>query len=204
MNQTIQPTTIASASIVIQVCLLFITYVALGFLSRSYSAGAQARASYRSLVVWLLMALVLLIMGEDLYATWGEILGPVALPTVPRDYTFFAVFVLDIVFVTLLVLRTGGTRNSPFTSVLFLLPTLAIFLREPAWRFLLYAAIVGAVYAVLLRVSVGRSTADFDRSQYDAPSKADQGYDDWATMWTNLSCLALATLIGYITRPANV
>ncbi len=201
MSQTVQPTTIASASIVIQICLLFIAYIALGFLSKSYSARAQAKASYSSLVVWLLMTLVLLVMGEDLYATWGEILGPVAFPTVPRDYTFFAVFVLDIVFVTLLVLRTGGTRNSPFTSVLSLLPTLAIFLREPVWRFLLYAIIVGFVYAMLLRVSIRKATADFDRSGYDAPSRADQVFDDWATMWTNLSCLALATLIGYITRP---
>src|SRR5712692_6181597 len=121
MNQSVQPATIAAASLVIQVCLLFIAYVALWLLSKSYSARVQAKASYGTLVMWFLVTMILLVMGEDLYATWGLILRPVTLPTVPRDYAFLSVFVLDIVFVTLIILRTGGTKKSPLTSVLFLL-----------------------------------------------------------------------------------
>ncbi len=139
MNQTVQPITVAGASIVIQVALLFISIVAIRVLARSYTVRNLAQQSVSSLVMWILVALVFLLMGEDMYATWGPILNPIALPTIPRDYAFFAVFFIDIAFVTILILRTGGTKRSPFTSVLLLLPSLAIFLREPAWRFLLYS-----------------------------------------------------------------
>lgn len=140
-------------------------------------------------------------MGDDFYSTWGPILGNLALPTIPRDYSFFAVFALDIVFVTVLIFRTGGTKRSPFTSVLFLLPSLAIFLREPVLRFLFYSIVVGCVYVVLLRKTAQASQAGFDRSKYDAPSRSDELIDDRATVWTNITCLGLATLIGYITQP---
>ena len=205
MINNIQPATLASASIVIQVCLFFIAYVALWLLSKSYSARKQANESHGSLVVWILLTLVLILMGEDIYIIWSPILGHVStmLPTVARNYSFLAVFVIDIVFVTNLVLRTGGTKRSPFTSVLFLLPSLAIFLREPVGRFLFYSAIVGIVYVALLRTAITTASADFDRSDFDGPSKIDDAVDDRATMWTNVSCLALATLIGFITQPDN-
>jgi hypothetical protein len=64
-----------------------------------------------------------------------------------------------------------------------------------------YAITVGVVYAVLLRKRLYAPAADFDRSEYDGPSKSDQAIEDWATIWTNISCLVLATFIGYITRP---
>jgi hypothetical protein len=198
---TIQPATIAGASIVIQTCLLFIAFGTLWLLSKSYTARAAAKNSYSALVAWLLATLIVLLLGEDLYATWGPILGRISIPNVPRDYSFFAVFVLDIVFATVLILRTGGAKKSPFTSILFLLPSLAIFLREPVGRFLFYSLAVGFVYVVLLRKSLRTLHADFDRSEYDAPTKADEAVDDKATVWANISCLTLATIIGYITQP---
>lgn len=201
MSQTVQPSTLAGASIVIQIFLLLISYVALILLSKSYAGREVTRRSYSTLVAWILITLVLLLMGEDLYATWEAILGSISLPTVPRNYSYLAVFFIDIIFVTILILRTGGTKNSPFTSILFLLPTLAIFLREPTGRFLSYAITVGIVYAALLRKRLYVPIADFDRSEYDGPSKSDQAIEDWATIWTNISCLVLATLVGYITRP---
>ncbi len=197
----VQPTTLAGASIVIQVFLLSISFVTLKLLSKSYKARAAAIASYSSLVVWLLLALVVILMGEDLLSQWGPLLGKLSPPPIPRDFAFMAVFILDIIFVTVLILRTGGTKLSPFTSVMFLLPSLAIFLREPVGRFLFYSLAVGVVYVVLLRSTLKSQTTDFDRSGYDAPSRSDEQVDDRATIWTNITCLALATLIGYITQP---
>lgn len=199
----ILPTTLAGASIVIQVCLLFITYIALYLLSKSYSARGAAIDSYSSLVAWLLLTLVTIVMGEDFYAMWGPILGSLSFPKIPRDYAFFAVFILDIIFTTILILRTGGTKKSPFTSVLFLLPSLAIFLREPVSRFLFYSVAVGLVYVIALRTVSRVKLKDFDRGAYVASplrSRADEAVDDRATVWTNITCLALVTLIGYITH----
>jgi hypothetical protein len=182
MTAAVQPATLAGASVVIQVCLLFIAYVALHLLAKSYTARAQAKASYSTLVGWLLLTLVLLMVGEDQYAIWGPILGAIVLPTVPRDYSFLVVFVLDIIFVSVLIIRTGGSKRSPFTS-----------------RFLFYSILVGTTYVLILRRSMKVTDADFDRSEYAAPSRADEQVDDRATIWTNVSCLVLATLIGYIT-----
>ena len=116
-----QPITLSGASIVIQVFLLLISYIALWLLSRSYPSRETAKDSYSILIVWFLVALVLILFAEDLYATWGGILGELTLPTIPRASSFLAVFFLDIIFVTILILRTGGTKQSPFTSVLLLL-----------------------------------------------------------------------------------
>ena len=196
-----QPITLSGASIVIQVFLLLISYIALWLLSRSYPSRETAKDSYSILIVWFLVALVLILFAEDLYATWGGILGELTLPTIPRASSFLAVFFLDIIFVTILILRTGGTKQSPFTSVLLLLPSLAIFLREPRERFLMYSIACGIIYAVTLRISLSGSRKHLDRSSFDTQSREDDKAEDWSTLWTNLSCLALATLIGFITAP---
>lgn len=111
-----------------------------------------------------------------------------------------SVFVLDIVFVTFLALKTGGTKRSPFTSVLFLLPSLAIFLHEPTYRFLGYSIAVGLVYVIVLKRKLASQKDEFNRRTFDGPTKEADKIDDLATIWTNLSCLFLGTLIGYIAQ----
>lgn len=200
MDQT-QPVNLAAASLVIQICLLLIAYVTLGLLSRGYALRQAAKDSHSTLVAWLLVAFITLSLGEDFYRIWGGLLGKLVLPAIPRDYSFTAVFVLDIIFTGLLIMRTGGAKKSPFTSILLLLPSLAIFLREPVGRFLFYSIAVGLLYVILLRRTLRKRSADFDRSSYDAPARQDEDIDDQATVWTNISCLALATLIGYVSQP---
>jgi len=201
MTTSVQPISFAGASIVIQVFLLLISYVALVILSKSQSARNMAKESYSILIFWLLIALLFILFSEDLYTTWGATLGDLTLPTIPRSLSFLAVFVLDIIFITILILRTGGTKKSPFTSVLLLLPTLAIFLNEPRWRFLMYSFICGAIYAVVLRRSFSSVIEYSNRSSFYESARKDEQAEDWSVRWTNLSCLALATLIGFITAP---
>ncbi len=193
--------TLSGALIVIQLCLLTIAYVAIGILSRSLSGRISTAGSHSTLVLWLLLTIVMIVMNEDLYAQWSPILGNVALPSIPTSSAFMAVFILDLTFITVLIYRTGGAKASPFTSLLFLLPTLAIFLREPANRFLTYAFLVGSIYAIMLRVGSLVSTHPSQNQAFAVPARDEEQVHDWATRWTNITCLALATLIGYITRP---
>ena len=201
MTTPITPAALSGASIVIQICVLAIAYVALGILGRSLNGGLTTHGSHSTLVLWLLLTIIVIVMGEDLYAQWSPVLGDVALPSIPREGAFVAVFVLDIIFVTVLIFRTGGAKMSPFTSILFLLPTLAIFLREPAWRFLLYSFLVGAIYVSMLKVGSFTSSFVLGDDPLSVRKQADEVTHDWATRWTNIACLALATLIGYITQP---
>jgi len=197
------PITLSGASIVIQVCLLLISFVALWLLSKSYPSREIAKDSYSTLIVWFLLALLVILFAEDLYASWAGILGDLTLPTIPVASSFLAVFILDIVFVTVLILRTGGTKKSPFTSVLLLLPSLAIFLREPRIRFLIYSAVCAVIYALTLRISLhkpGDAVID-TRGSFVEPARDDEQAEDWSVLWTNLACLALGTLTGFITAP---
>jgi hypothetical protein len=184
--------------------VLAIAYIALEILGRGFNGKLTTRGSHSTLVFWLLLTIVVIVMGEDLYAQWSPVLGDVELPSIPREAAFVAVFILDIIFVTILILRTGGAKASPFTSILFLLPTLAIFLREPAGRFLAYSIGVGLIYVSMLKVSysaTGRLGNHPPSARIPADGQADEVTHDWATRWTNIACLALATLIGYITQP---
>jgi len=201
MEHPIQSVTLASGSLIVQLCLLAVAFAALRLLTKSRSAIQVAKESNGTLVSWALLTFAIIFIGEDYYRLWGPILGEIELPTIPRNYAFLAVFVLDIVFITILILRTGGAKNSPFTSMLFLLPTLAIFLREPAVRFISYAVAVGLIYTFILRKRLYVQAPDFDWDEYDGPSKEDRRVEDHATIFANVMCLLVATLIGYITRP---
>ena len=200
-SSQIIPATLSGASIVIQVCLLTIAYIAIEILSRSFRGRFSLARTHSTLVFWLLLTILMIVMSEDLYAQWSPILGDVSLPTIPTSGAFLAVFVLDLVFVSTLIYRTGGSKSSPFTSLLFLLPTLAIFLREPAPRFLAYSVAVGAIYVLMLKFGSFASTFIPEGNDYQTTAQTDEQAHDWATAWTNISCLVLATLIGYITRP---
>ena len=147
--------------------------------------------------------------SEDFYASWGGILGDVTLCTIPRGLSFPFVFGVDILFVTVLIMKSGGVKRSPLTSVLLLRPTLAIFLHEPRTRFLIYSGICAFIYSVALKFELEMhmksfgETALLHRSSYESPARQDQRAEDWAVLWGNLACLALATLIGFITAPRS-
>lgn len=198
----IQPATLAAASLVIQLCVLVISLVTLVVLMRSRLMRQSGQIAMVLWGVWALSAIFVVVVGEDFYATWGPILGTFTLPTISREGSFQAVFVLDIIFTSVLITGTGGAKRSPFTSVLLLLPTLAIFLREPAYRFLTYTALVAVLYVALLKVGHREwQYPQYAEGDFRSVSKQEEAVDNAATIWANIMCLMLATLIGYITRP---
>jgi hypothetical protein len=94
------------------------------------------------------------------------------------------------------MIGTGGAKGSPFTSVLFLIPALAIFLREPPKHFLGYAAFIGILYVW----SLARERLDDD----DPMEEATRGAVNLSHGVVNVTCLAVAMLTGYITRPVSL
>ena len=132
--QGLQPVNVTGAIIVVQLCLLII--ISLGiFLNTERVARRSKQRSYGATIILAVFSLLAISMSADFYAIWSPILGDVSLPTIARSNAFAWVFTLDIVFVFALIFWTGGTMASPFTSVLFLIPALAIFLRETPIKF---------------------------------------------------------------------
>ena len=184
----LKPLNIAGGTIVVQLALIVILFLGV-WLTESRLVDKQRvndkQFPLSIIVVTLLLNLTVLVETRAFYVVWSPILGDVSLPTVSDSHGLMMSFCIDLIAVTLLMLYTGGSKESPFTSVLFLIPALAIFLREPPLHFFAYAAYASLVYCWSLIIGVtGRGSSGHS-----------------AHGWVNLLCLGLTMLTGYITRP---
>jgi hypothetical protein len=97
------------------------------------------------------MALVtigLLVFSDEYSGTWRPLFGEALNAGVPWSAALLLVFLLDIGWVSILVVATGGSVISPFGSLFFLVPPLAIFLRESLGRIVLYLALVTVSFTI--------------------------------------------------------
>ena len=196
--ESLKPVNVAGATIVVQVCLL--TIIALGIvLERNSESEIDKRRDlkergYGLTVILAILSIIAVALSADYYPVWSPLLGDIRLPTLDRSNAFMLVFILDIGTAICLIQWTGGSRVSPFTSILFLIPALAIFLREPPVKFLTYAAIVGTYYYFTCK----------DQERFRMPMGWSEDGSLQSHRAVNLGCLALAMLTGYITRPVAV
>lgn len=193
--ETVKPASVAGAAILMQVFLLAIIFLGVGWYKEERHSERSIKAQAFALgLVLAIFTISILGISEDYYKIWGAMMGDLQLPTIGRSTAMMCVFIFDILTTFILIALTGGTRASPFTAVLFLIPSLAIFLRESPIKFLSYTVIVGLYYWLTCRASYSDST----RLSY--------GIDDGvaAHRIVNIGCLILATLTGYITRPVPI
>lgn len=123
---------------------------------------------------------------------WKPLFGNSAAGAISAGTAISTMLVADIVGVAVLVLSTGGMRRSPFASGLLFLPTFAIFLREPEPWIIGYAMLAGSFTTLL---SVWKVVPDDFWEERRLGEKI-------ATWFMNVACLALATWIGILTKPA--
>lgn len=189
----LKPVNVAGATIVVQVCLLTIIAIAILVENETEIESRRDRKqrAYGLTVVLAILTIIAVALSADFYQVWSPLMGDVQLPTFGRSGAFLFVFLLDIIATIMLITWTGGSRSSPFTSMLFLIPALAIFLREPPWKFLTYAGIVGIYYFF--------TCVDRGRHRMPLGWTADGSLQSHRVV--NIGCLALAMLTGYITRP---
>lgn len=189
----LKPVNVAGATIVVQLCLLTIIALAIRVENQTEVESRRDRKqrAYGLTVVLAILSLVAVALSADFYQVWSPLMGDVYLPTIGRSGAFMIVFMLDIGATIILINWTGGSRSSSFTSMLFLIPALAIFLREPPWKFILYAFIVGVYYFFTC----------IDRGRYRMPFGWTEDGSLQSHRVVNIGCLALAMLTGYITRP---
>lgn len=97
------------------------------------------------------------------------------------------VFLINIAITTMLVADTGGSVDSPFQPIFFLIPTLALLLFESSLRVVTYFALVSVSFTFLLV-----HANPLHESQRRGAKKA-YGF-------VSIASLALAVLIGLLTR----
>lgn len=141
-------------------------------------------------LLWFaLLTLGLLFLSEDIFAKANPVFGSPAVQGLTTKKVFDIVFAADLVCGAWLIRETGGPRYSPFAGVLFLLPTIAIFLREPPSRFIFYALVAGLLFMV----------AFIPSRRWDHYRENEMG--SFALMVVTCGCLGVATLLGWATRP---
>jgi hypothetical protein len=192
---TVTPANITSAAVIAQFCILAI--VGLGWLGirrdHRFASLFRERPSYIQqgviLLIFAFLTLGLLLFSDAFSNSWLPLFGRVSFLGLNWSRSMLWLFSLDIIFVSVLVFTTGGSQDSPFNSLFFLLPAIALFLREPSDR------IVSYVVAVCLAF-----TACLPKTPHDDEEEEDSLRRKTAYGLVTLATFAVATLIGYITR----
>jgi len=150
------------------------------------------QSSYTVLLLLLTLSSFGAFFISDVFVElWQPLFGNADFPQISSSAAISTMLVLNLVSVFILVMNSGGARRSPFSAGIFLVPTLALFLREPVVWIVVYASLSAVCLTVLNRWLAMES--------YSEP---DGGFRDRAAFWfMNLSCLILATWIGVLTRP---
>jgi|SRR6185437_141947 len=189
---------LVGAALLTQLMLVVVYAIALAMLARPFASRGRFREGesfQTSFGAWVLIFLLLatfapLLFSDAFAQLWGPLFGSKAPGGLAWTSALTLVFLCNLGVSGVLIYLTGGSATSPFQSMLFLFPPLAIFLRQPVDRIVAYGVIAGCIYAGLLFFE----TVAF-RDRRVVRNKV-------ATTFVATSCLAIALLVGIITRPA--
>ncbi len=159
MDQTLK---ITLAAIIMQFLFLLILRVAARLLPSTYHL-------LRPMTLFSVMTLGLLVLSEGILGEYQ--LGSLEIAGIQMSLALFILFVADTAFLTYLLVDTGGSRESPFTSLLLMLPVLAILLKQPV-----YPQVSSYVGFVVVALSVGMMTARETAREEEELSPEDSGY----------------------------
>lgn len=199
----LQPIGLIGATLFIQLCLLLLLFATNRMLPERGFVHLRSRCD-RATLVLAIVTVACMVASDEMYRAWAPILGDLAFGSgIGRSTTYLLLFSVDLSVAFWLMTLTGGSKNSPYTAILFMLPSLAIFLREPAGRFVFYAALAAIFYGLGLLAESRRLTPmDILRGDsYMGPKYSSIRTDTPAHATINLGCLFIATVTGFITRP---
>ncbi|MFP5262515.1 MAG: hypothetical protein ACLGJB_11475 [Blastocatellia bacterium] len=138
-----------------------------------------------------LLSLGVLIFSGEFSAIWKPLFGKDMLsPTIGSSLALHIMFFSNIFCIFGLVQATGGSYSSSFSPLYFILPALAIFLRESFFWIAIYVVIVACLVTLQLR------EVTYHPSGLREIEPARKAY--W---FISISCLVLTTVIAYVTRP---
>lgn len=189
--------TLTTAFLITQFFLLVIVYV--GILALNWGEKRRSAITNNAWLVvrslpllalgFSLITLACLVFSQEIILSSKPAFGGVEFPALPRAYAFLIVFGLDILGAGILMSFTGGSKDSPFSAVLFALPTLSIFLRETPTRFFAYTIMSVCLFLM------------FARPNKNCEDILENPKHRMAFQLVTLGCLALSTLVGYAMRP---
>lgn len=206
MGHDIQALNVAGAALLMQV--LFIVIVAITSHLYNPAIASSTYANHERIKVdasrfpWILstaLASIAVILMSDQFSTvWEPLFNGATISTISTIWALNIMFALDLALISYLVRGSGGSQQSPFAPALFIIPSLGIFLRTPPAAFISYSVLSAGIYWYHLYGA---------RSRYnslEAIQLQSEKIQRRAAAFMTLSCLLLAMLTGYITRPIPV
>jgi hypothetical protein len=193
MNDAVGPANIVAASLLMQFWILTIVTAGTLWIRRQEKFEFRfyqdppniGRHSWLLLVV-ALTTFGLLIFSDQFALAWRPLSSDLHFPVIPWRTALLGVFIMDVFCITGLVFVTGGSYRSPFAPVYFILPAMALFLRETPRRVIWYSVAISILFMLGLNVKRERPEEEF--------------LSTGAYAFVSISCLALSVLIGYLTR----
>lgn len=192
MNQSISPINITAAALITQFSIILILFIGAIILNKWEGfVPFYAMKQDFSKFAWIILALALITIGclvfsDEFSTTWTPLFGSLSFHAISWSTAILIMFVMNIICVTIMVSHTGGSRFSPFIPIYFMLPALAIFLREPLSRIILHLIFISIVF-----------TWNFSQNKdVDSNSSA----PSFAYWFISIACFVLSTFIGYVTR----
>ena len=192
-EKVMNPATIITGALLSQVLLGILMFVAATIMRAHQSRTAMFRGEpIQSEYSWLILALLLvsvatLVLTHSMSSLWVGLFQSTTFSGVPDRTATLIVFLINIAITTILVAGTGGSVDSPFQPIFFLIPTLSLLLFESSFRVVIYAAIVSVCFTFLL-------------VQAEPLHEAQRRGAKKAYGFVSLASLAIAVLIGLLTR----
>ncbi len=188
MENTITVVNVAAAALITQFSIGCILSVAAFVLRREQEAKPFWEEQLFDSMPWIVIAFSLITTGALFFSEpysnlWRPLFGDFGVFSIQYSHALLVTFLVDIGAIFWLSSLTGGA-NSPFTPVFFILPALAIFLREGFGRVVLYVFLISAFFTWGLF--------------QDTPSTSKHRLAYWIV---SISSFVLATVVGYVTRP---
>lgn len=195
MAQSVSPVNVVAAAFIIQFSLMLIFSFSALFLGarRKHYMGDPETTTDRGLsgivLLFSLVTIGLLVFSDGLSNVWKPLFQDFDFSGIKWSQALFGIFILDIVWVTIMVWKTGGSVVSVCSPIYVILPALAIFLRESSSRIIIYVFLVILSYSWnLWRYNFGDDDGNKDSSKL-------------AYWVVSVASLILTSFIGYLTRP---
>ena len=190
----IDPGTIIAAAFIAQIAILLIVLLGSLFRPNPSDQGVAWPSRKRQinpngrifgyLAGSTIITLLVLGLSDAFSALWLPITRGFQFSGFPWEWAILLVWILDISLLGSLVCYTGGALSSPFTSLFFVFPTIALFLHESGLRLILYTTLV----VIIFTISILQTEEEKSRSTL--------------SFWiVSVSSFVLTTGMGFFTRP---
>jgi len=188
LGNNITGVNVAAAALITQFSIGCILSIAAFILRREQEAKPFWEEQLFDSLPWIVLAFTLFTTGllffsEPYSSLWKPLFGDVGVLSIRYSLALLLTFLVDVGAIFWLSSLTGGAY-SPFTPVFFILPALAIFLREGFGHVVLYVVLICAFFTWGLF--------------QETPPASRHRLAYWIV---SIGSFVLATVVGYVTRP---